>query len=339
MPFTIQAGFCAIEVVERMNPNGITTVLITGSSGTIGTALMQRLLSSGYEVYGLDTIANRWEPSLNKRTFIADLTDKRELRDLPTEIDIIVHLGAHARVHRLVEEPKYALENLEMTFNILEQARQLDIPHFLFASSREVYGNNDGIVYTEGETNADRCESPYTASKMGGEAMVQSYNNCYDLSTCIVRFSNVYGRYDRSDRVIPQFIARSSQGEPLTVYGAEKVLDFTYLDDCVDGVTSMIENFPKISGKTLNISSGRGASLIELAQEINEKTPQNSDITVEPSRPGEVKRYVGDISTAQKLLGYDPEYSLSEGLEKTIDWYHDNLGTWRNSQNELSHTK
>ena len=304
--------------------NDIDEILVTGSSGTIGTALTKHLLADGYEVYGTDAVANRWETDLNKRTVIADLTDEGDVSELPSDVDMIVHLGAHARVHRLVEEPEYALENLEMTFNVLEHARRSEIPYFVFASSREVYGNNNGeIVFSEEETNADRSESPYTASKVGGEAMVQSYDNCYDMSTCTVRFSNVYGRYDRSDRVIPQFIARSVTGEPLTVYGAEKVLDFTYLDDCVAGVSSVIENVSKVTGKTLNVSSGQGAYLIELAREINERTPRDSAITIEPSRPGEVKRYIGDISRAQKLLGYEPEYSLAAGLERTIDWYLD----------------
>ncbi|AXR77727.1 NAD-dependent epimerase/dehydratase family protein [Natrarchaeobaculum sulfurireducens] len=298
-------------------------VLITGSSGTIGTALMKRLLTEGDEVYGVDTVANQWEADLNKRTAIIDLCDPSDFDVLPTELDMIVHLGAHARVHQLVQEPKYAMENLEMTFNLLEFAREFEIPEFIFASSREVYGNNDKVVYSESDTNTDRSESPYTASKIGGEALVQSYDNCYEMSTCTVRFSNVYGRYDRSDRVIPQFIARSYRGEPLTVYGSEKVLDFTYLDDCVDGISKVIKHFPKVTGKTLNICSGQGASLVELAHEINEQTPRNSEINTEPSRPGEVKRYIGDITTAQKLLDYQPQYSLTEGLSETIDWYLD----------------
>ena len=299
-------------------------IMITGSSGTVGTGLMHQLHSAGYEVHGVDSVSNPWDGELDDRTTIADLTDPKEVASLPDDIDMIVHFGANARVHRLVTNPRLAMENIEMTFNILEHARQADISNVIFASSREIYGSNGTIVFSETQTNADRSESPYTASKVSGEALCKSYDTCYDLSTCILRFSNVYGRFDRSDRVVPLFIAQSSLGRPLTVYGSEKVLDFTYLDDCVDGVMRVIEHFPKAKATTFNISSGFGTSLIELAQEIDERTSHESTIDIEPSRTGEVERYVGDITKAQRILGYKPQYSLEEGLERTIEWYDEN---------------
>ena len=300
------------------------SVLITGSSGTVGTALAERLLTEGYEVHGADVTSNRWSTAVDNRTYMVDLCDTDDVTTLPTDVDMLVHLGAHARVHQLVKEPQYAMENLEMTFNVLEHARQAEIPNVVFASSREVYGDNEKVVFSETDTNADRSESPYTASKVGGEALTRSYSKCYGLSTSIVRFSNVYGRYDGSNRVIPLFIALSEQGKPLTVYGAGKVLDFTYLDDCIDGVMRVIDRFPKVEGTTLNISSGRGTSLIELAQEVNERTSNESEISVEPIREGEIKRYVGDISRAKSILDYQPQYSFTDGLKKTIEWYLDN---------------
>lgn len=296
-------------------------VLITGSSGMIGTTLMDQLLENGIEVYGADITENQWKQSLNNRTTIVDLTDSDALEQLPRDVDMIVHLAAHARVHQLVKEPDYAMANLEMTFNILDYARRADIPNFLFASSREVYGNEGGMIYSENETSISRSESPYTASKMGGEALVHSYNRCYDLSTAIIRLSNVYGRYDRTDRVIPEFIRRNQREEPLEIYGREKVLDFTYLDDCINGICNVVEDFPKVTGETLNISSGDATSLVELAQTINNLMPYDSEIRIHQSRAGEVKRYIGDISKAYQLLGYQPQYSLEEGLADAVDWY------------------
>lgn len=301
----------------------VRSVLVTGSSGTVGTALAEKLLAEGYVVYGADAVANPWNQSVDDRTILVDLRKGEEVADLPTDVDLIVHLGAHARVHRLVQNPGLAMENVEMTFNVLEFARENDVPNVLFASSREVYGNTDRIVYDETATNTDTSESPYTASKVSGEAMVKAFDECYGIGTCIVRFSNVYGRYDRSDRVVPLFIAESARGNDLTVYGSEKVLDFTYLDDCIDGVYRVIEQFPKVRGTTLNIASGRGSSLVELAEAIDARTPRESDIIVEPSRTGEVSRYIADISRAKRILGYQPRYSLTDGLSETIDWYLD----------------
>lgn len=299
------------------------SVLVTGSSGTIGTALVNRLLSEGYDVFGADITENRWLELVDKRTHVVDLCNEAELDQLPTDLAMVVHLGAHARVHELVQQPELAQENIEMTFNLLEFARVNDIPRFLFASSREVYGNRNQLVHEESETRSDLSESPYTASKISGEALVRSFESCYDISTSILRFSNVYGRFDDSDRVIPLFIAQSTNGEDLTVYGADKVLDFTYLDDCVEGVVRVIEQFSKASGTTLNIASGEGYSLLELAEAIDERTPNTSEIRVEPSRNGEVKQFVADISKVSKLLGYSPAYSLADGLTETVDWYLD----------------
>lgn len=296
-------------------------VLITGSSGMIGTSLAISLLSEGYSVTGADIRHNRWSDEINDRTVVFDLI-KDEFSDLLTrDFDMIIHLAANARVHKLVQDPSKAKDNFEMTFNVLEYARETGVSNLVFGSSREIYGNKSKVVYSEKDTLVDECESPYTASKVGGEAMVKAYEQCYDIDACILRFSNVYGRYDVSDRVIPLFISRASRGNDLTVYGGDKVLDFTYLDDCVDGITRAIRQFNKAKGTTFNIASGQGYSLVELAKIIANRFDDNIDIHVKSNRTGEISRYVADITKAQKILGYNPECTFEEGIEATIDWY------------------
>jgi nucleoside-diphosphate-sugar epimerase len=301
----------------------ISSVLVTGSGGTVGTALCESLLDQGYDVTGVDLVENRWSDRVDECTIIADIRNEELLAQLPDEVDLIVHLAANARVHRLVEQPSLAKQNFDTTFNIAEYARNVDAD-LVFSSSREVYGNKGKIVYDETDTYVDECESPYTASKIGGEALVKSYGKCYGIDTTILRFSNVYGKYDVSDRVVPLFIAQAEAGEDLTVFGENKVLDFTYLDDCVDGVMRVVNNFKKSSGTTFNIASGKGSSLLELANLIVDKTDANVEVHTEPNRTGEVGRYVADISKAEKLLGYEPNYSFEEGIEKTVDWYLSN---------------
>lgn len=297
-----------------------SSVLITGSSGTIGTALAGTLLERGYDVFGVDIKPNQWDDTVNERTTVLDISSQGIDSSLPETVDLVVHLAANARVHQLVKNPARAKENFETTYNILEYARDAGAD-LIFSSSREVYGNNDKVIYNETDTYIDECESPYTASKIGGEALVKSYDNCYDIKTSIVRFSNVYGRYDASDRVIPLFIAQASREKDLIVYGNNKVLDFTYINDCVDGVVRMIEQFNKVSGTTFNIASGRGISLFQLAETIVNKVGANVSINVEENRTGEVSRYVADVSKAQKILKYDPEYTIAEGIDSTVDWY------------------
>jgi UDP-glucose 4-epimerase len=294
--------------------------LVTGSSGTVGTALCDALLNRGHDVTGVDVRPNRWSGAVDDRTIRCDLTTADALDPLPESVDLVVHLAANARVHKLVQNPDLARENFDTTYNILEYARSADAD-LLFSSSREVYGNNGQVIYDETDTYVDECESPYTASKIGGEALVKSYDNCYGMDTSIVRFSNVYGRYDHSDRVIPLFIAQASRGEDLTVYGEGKVLDFTYLDDCITGVLCVLDQFNKATGTTFNIASGRGTSLLELAETIVERVNADVTVSVEPNRTGEVGRYVADISKAEKILGYEPEYTLQEGIDATMDWY------------------
>jgi UDP-glucose 4-epimerase len=298
------------------------SILVTGSSGTVGTALCQQLLEKGYDVTGTDIKPNQWSDAINDRTIIADLADESVTEKLPYSIDLVIHLAANARVHKLVQNPELAQDNFNTTFTVLEYAREIGAD-FIFSSSREVYGNNGKIIYDETDTYVDECESPYTASKIGGEALVKSYDECYDINTSIVRFSNVYGKYDASNRVIPLFIAQASQGEDLTVFGDDKVLDFTYIDDCVNGIVSVVEQFNKAAGSTFNIASGEGTSLVEVAEVIVDKTDADVDIHIEENRTGEVSRYVADISKASKIFGYEPSYDVNDGIEATVDWYLD----------------
>ena len=254
-------------------------VLITGSSGQIGTNLGLRLLRDGHEVFGVDKRQNTWTDEFP--TLLQDLAG--HYAPFPggingveyPETDLVVHLAAHAKVHQLVGEPHRALENAVMTFNVLEYARHGSIP-IVFSSSREVYGD---VHRFEGydETSADFAytESTYSASKIAGEAFVYSYARCYGLPYLVFRFSNVYGRFDndlrRMVRVIPLFIHSLARGEPITIYGGrDKTLDFTYVDDCVDGITRGVEALAagKVVNETINLAYGEGNTLVHCAERI-----------------------------------------------------------------------
>jgi nucleoside-diphosphate-sugar epimerase len=305
--------------------------LITGSSGQIGTNLALRLLAEGHHVFGVDRRINPWTDAFP--TLLQDLAAPQ--RDFLGGIggapyppcDIVVHLAANAKVHELVEQPHRALENINLSFNVLEYCRANGLP-LIFSSSREVYGDIHRYITEEASADFSYTESPYSASKIAGEALIYSYARCYSLRYLVFRFSNVYGRYDsdieRMERVIPLFIRAIGRGEPVTVYGREKVLDFTYVDDCVDGIVRGIRQLlaGEVANRTINLARGEGNSLIRLAELIGEALGRRPEIIVEPAkRPGEVSYYVADISLARDLLGFEPQVSLSEGIRRTVAWW------------------
>jgi UDP-glucose 4-epimerase len=305
-------------------------VLITGSSGQIGTNLALRLQEQGHYVFGVDIRPNTWTSQFD--TLLQDLSAPyRDFRgglghaEYPAGLDAVVHLAAHAKVHELVQQPHRALGNITMTFNMLEYCRQNDLP-IIFSSSREVYGDIHRYIIEESYADFAFTESPYSASKISGEALVYSYAQCYGLRYLVFRFSNVYGRYDndleRMERVIPLFIHKISRRQPIIIYGRDKVLDFTYIDDCTDGLGKGIDLL--VSGRaanhTINLGYGQGNSLIAAAEFIGEALSISPEMTIEPSRVGEVTHYVANIGKARALLGYSPTTPLREGIRKAVAW-------------------
>ncbi len=300
-------------------------ILITGSSGMIGTALFQRLLyCEKLSVMGLDWKKNIFDKDIENLTEHVDLRDFRKLNTF-CDFDTIVHLAANARVYDLVEKPRLAFDNSIMTRNILEFARQKGIKRIIFSSSREVYGNSNRVLCSEEDVRVENCESPYSASKFGDEALIWAYSNCYNMDFIILRLSNVYGAFDESDRVIPLFIHKTMNRKVLEIYGENKFLDFTFITDAVDAIVRAISQFDSVKGEVYNIGIQHGYSILSVAQMIAANMVDYG-IEVLPikygkSRTGEVNRYVANISKAKAILGYNPKYDLSKGLKETIGWY------------------
>lgn len=297
-------------------------ILVTGSSGTIGTRLCETLLKKNYTVIGADWKPNKWNPKIDKLTLRVDLRDKEKvMQQLPVDIDLVIHLAANARVYNLVLDPSLARDNFESLFNVLEYCRLRKVKGFMFSSSREVYGNSDKIVHVEDEAYVKNCESPYTASKIGGEALVHSYHQCYHLDFVIFRFSNVYGMYDESDRVVPLFIRLCKKDQDICIFGKEKLLDFTYIDDTVAGIMLTLQQFSSIKNDTFNIAYGQGTSILEVAQLTKELLNSKSKLIIQGNRTGEVVRFIADIAKAREKLGYEPHITIVEGIKKSIEWY------------------
>lgn len=304
-------------------------ILITGSSGQIGTNLGLYLLRHGHEVWGLDRRSNPWTTTIP--TLHCDLGHS------PTEIvpilrnhnldrlDAIVHLAAHAKVFGMLKTPEQALENVVMTHNVLQACLQLETP-VVFSSSREVYGSiqRPDAPIAESESDLTLAQSPYSASKIACETWIYSYARCYGIRYLVFRLSNVYGRYDhdldRLERVVPLFIRELAAGRQITVYGEQKLLDFTHVDDCVRGLARGIERLVggQICNHTINLAYGDGHTLTELAHHIGNAVGRSPQIVIKPSRAGEIHYYVADISKARVLLEFRPTIPLSEGILRAV---------------------
>jgi UDP-glucose 4-epimerase len=316
-------------------------VLITGSSGQIGTNLGLRLLADGHDVFGVDKRLNTWTDAFP--TLLQDLAGHYPAFrggiggvEYP-EVDLVVHLAAHAKVHQLVREPHRALENAIMTFNVLEYARQLGLP-LVFSSTREVYGDVHRFEeYAEEAADFAYTESPYSASKITSEAFIYSYARCYGLDYLVFRFSNVYGRFDndlwRMERVLPLFMHQLSRNEGITIFGGEeKVLDFTYIDDCVDGIARGVYALAegRVANQTINLAFGQGNTLVRAAELIAAELRVEPQITVAPSLLGEVTHYVADVRKARELLAWEPATPLADGIPRAVSWFKE----WRTAHPE-----
>jgi UDP-glucose 4-epimerase len=312
-------------------------VLVTGSSGQIGTNLAVRLLEDGHQVFGVDKRPNAWLPDAFP-TLLQDLAGHYSAFpggingvEYP-DVDLVVHLAAHAKVHQLVRQPHRALENAIMTFNVLEYARGRNLP-IVHSSTREVYGDVHRFEeYAEEAADFAFTESPYSASKIASEAFIYSYARCYGLRYLVFRFSNVYGRYDcdlwRMDRVLPLWMHQLLRGETITIFGGDqKVLDFTYVDDCVEGIARGVYALGAgtAQNETINLAYGQGNTLVRAAELIAEQLGVTPNMDIRPSLLGEVTHYVADVRKAREVLGWTPQTPLEVGIPRSAAWFKE----WR----------
>ena len=306
-------------------------ILVTGSSGQVGTNLCLALAEQGISTVGIDKRTSSWTdqiPFIQRDLASAGMPSLEEISaangrfDKP---DLVVHLAANAKVHELVQDPGRALENTTITFNVLEFCRRLNVP-IIFSSSREVYGRPEPPSVGEETTDVFHILSPYAAYKMADEMLIYAYANCYDLKYLVFRLSNVYGRYDndleRMTRVVHIFIDQMRRGQPITIFDRTKIIDFTYVDDCINGLLLGINQLVqgKVVNETFNLSSGSPATLIKLAETIAENLGVTPEIIDRPIQPGEISFYVADLAKARTLLGYQPQVSFEEGVSRAVQW-------------------
>jgi UDP-glucose 4-epimerase len=297
----------------------VRTILVTGSEGLIGTALLAELRARGFQVGRLDLKL----PEGHRGKM--DVADGGRLEHLVDGCCGIVHLAAVSRVVWAERDPERCWRtNVEGTRHVLRAAqRSQSKPWVLFASSREVYGEPSRLPVAEDAPL--RPVNIYGRSKAEGERLVLEART-HGSNTAIVRFSNVYGSTDdHPDRVVPAFARGAVEGSDLRVDGSGSTFDFTHLDDTVAGVLLMIDAMENGAAElpAVHFCTGRATTLGELARIANRAGGERSRIVEMPQRSYDVTRFVGDLRRAWELLGWQPKVDIADGVQRLVRDFRD----------------
>lgn len=240
------------------------------------------------------------------------------------DTDAIVHLAAKAGVRPSIEAPSaYEQTNVGGTQSMLEVAQQLSIDTFIYGSSSSVYGNNEKVPFAENDPVRHPI-SPYAATKRSGELLVHTFHHLYDITVHCLRFFTVYGPRQRPDLAIHKFARQLLTDQPITMYGdGTSSRDYTYVTDIVDGICRSLQRAKGLDEseyEIMNLGGSETTQLKDLISGIADAMGITPEIEQLPEQPGDAKRTYADISKAERLLNYQPDIPINEGLQKFADW-------------------
>ena len=287
-------------------------ILVTGGAGFIGAHLVAASLAAGDEVVALDNMRRGVRAKLpdDVRLVEGDIRDRDTVALAMRGVQRVYHLAAQSNVLGAVTDTDYSFtSNVVGTYNVLVAAREAGVKRVVFTSSREVYGEVERLPVSE-----DRPMDPknaYGASKVAGEVYCRTFQNTYGLDVSVLRLANVYGAGDR-DRVIPIWLDRARRGEDLEIYGGAQVLDLVTVALVVAALRRAAEM--SLGGRVVNVGSGSGTPLRELADRIVALPSREVGLRVLPARAIEVTRFVADVARMRDLLGLAPPADPLEGL-------------------------
>ena len=295
-------------------------VLITGGAGFIGSHLADKLIGEGLaSVLILDNMSRGRMDNLQGcrdriSLRIGDVRNRDVVAECAQECDVIFHLAAQSNVIGSSQAGGYCFAtNVEGTFNVLEAARTAGVRRVVFSSSREVYGDPRTLPVPESAPLSPK--NGYGASKAAGEMYCKAWRNT-GIETAILRLANVYGSRD-CGRVVPIFIENALAGRPLILYGGSQIIDFVWIEEVVQGLVHA--GFGEYVQTPVNIGSGQGVDIMELARRVLEATGSHSQIHQVAARDIEVARFEADVCIAQRLFRLktpsDPLWRLGDVVE------------------------
>lgn len=316
--------------------NKDSVFLVTGGAGFIGSNLCEAILDMGYTVKCMDNLSTGKRENVElyldnpRYTFIEkDIQDLDACMQACKGVDYVLNQAAWGSVPRSIEMPLfYCANNIQGTLNMLEAARQNNVKKFVYASSSSVYGDEPNLPKKEGVEG--NLLSPYALTKRCDEEWAKQYTKHYGLDTYGLRYFNVFGRRQTPDgayaAVIPKFIKMLINGETPTINGdGKQSRDFTYIDNVIEANLKACLASHDAAGQAYNVAYGGREYLIDIYYDLTEALGKDIEPNYGPDRAGDIKHSNADISKARELLGYDPEYSFSDGIKLAIEWYKENL--------------
>lgn len=309
---------------------------MTGGAGFIGSHLAERLLDDGgWHTTIVDDLNDFYSP-LVKRANLGSMLGSTDVEFIEADIrdaaaldavfrerkfDCIIHLAARAGVRPSLAEPRLYYEtNVLGTLNLLELARQYQVQQFVFGSSSSVYGINSKVPFSE-DDRIHQPISPYASSKAAGELLCHTYSHLYGIRMVCLRFFTVYGARQRPDLAIHKFSRLILEGKPIQVFGDGSTRrDYTYIDDIIQGVRAAID-YEGSMYEIFNLGESETTELSSLIELLERSLDMHAIIDRKPLQPGDVPVTYADISKAKRLLNYNPQTKIEDGIPKFVEWF------------------
>lgn len=317
-------------------------ILVTGAAGFIGSHTTQTLLERGDDVVGVDNLNDYYDPARKRRNieevqaaakrpnqlqFVhADIRDREQMRKLiASGFDAIIHLAAMAGVRISVEDPwLYYDVNLTGTLNLLDAARESGKPNVVFAGTSSAYGRTAQVPFVENDPS-DRPLAPYPASKRAAELLGFSYHHLHGLDFTALRFFTVYGPRGRPDMMAYKVFDTMRLGHEIPLYnGGQMHRDWTYVTDIVAGIVRAADR--RLGYEVINLGRGEPILLADFIKSLEALAGKKGRLVDAPMMDADVAYTYADITKARKLLGYEPQVSVEDGVRRFYEWYVKNVG-------------
>lgn len=317
-------------------------ILITGAAGFIGSHCARALLEQGWQVVGLDNFDPFYARAIKEqglaelrgmmgfRFVEGDIRDAALVEGLLQGADAVLHLAARAGVRPSIEDPVlYVSVNLDGTMTLLEACRRAGVRQFVFGSSSSVYGDATPVPFRE-DVPAVNPISPYAATKRAGELLCSVYTELHGFRIAALRFFTVYGPRQRPDLAIHRFTRLLSAGQSIQQFGdGSTERDYTHIDDILNGVLGALRWVEQEQSgfEIFNLGESNTVRLDRLIHLIAEALGVEPRIERMPMFAGDVVRTYADISKSRRVLGYDPQVSIENGIRRFVEWFRATQGT------------